>query len=67
MYLVSHKMGQKSSDLVPLPTLAQDRLTAVLNQLINQILLFQQLQQCPQESLESRFHCQHRPKGTRQN
>ena len=67
MYLSSHKMGQKSSDLVPLLTLAQDRLTAVLIQLINQILLSLQLQQCHQAPLGSRFHCQHRPKGIRQN
>jgi len=67
MYLVSHKMGQKSSDLIPLLTLAQDRLTAVLIQLINQFLLFLLLQQCHQAPLGSRFHCQHCPKGTRQN
>ena len=67
MYLVSHKMGQKSSDLVPLLTLAQDRLTAVLIQIINQILLFLLLPQCHQELLGSRFHCQHRQEGIQQN
>ena len=67
MYLVSHKMGQKSSDLVPLLTLAQDRLTAVLIQLINQFLLSLLLQQCHQELLGSRYHCWQSQAGIQQS
>lgn len=60
-------MGQKSSDPVPLLTLAQDRLTAVLIQLINQILLFLLLPQCHQELLGSRFHCWQSQAGIQQS
>ena len=57
MTLLWHRIRQKSSDPVPLLTLAQDRLTSVSIQLINQFLLSLQLPQCHQAPLGSRFHC----------